>query len=268
MSSLEATFPSLAPLTAAWCDDCLVTSSIMEAVSLATPIMERFVTRAVANCMGGAPIANSGVRMFIREEAEHSRVHRAFNKLLTSPHGRMSPALKPLIAIIRRASRSLPVPSQLLFAATVEHFSAVLSMAYLEKEKSWKFTSDRARDMFAKHAREELAHRSFVFDLWKSKHSSGPVRKALAMAGILCGAMAYLLVAVPWIHWHKAGKDLVRTSIALARFSLKNFTRVPGYLQMRNLFSIVRTDFHPEQWATTPEAVDSPAAHAARTEDS
>jgi predicted metal-dependent hydrolase len=263
---MDATFSANGPLAVAWCDDCLVTSSIMEAVSLATPVMERFVTRAVANCMGRVPRANSGVRMFIREEAEHSRVHRAFNKLLVSPHGRMPPALTPLIAIIRRASRSLPVPSQLMFAATVEHFSAVISMAYLNSEKNWKFTSDRARDMFARHAREELAHRSFVFDLWISKYSCGPVRKALAMTGILCGAIAYLLVAVPWIHWHKTEKGLVRTTIALARFSLKNFTRIHGYLQMRNLYSMVRKDFHPEHWATTLEAVDSPTASKAPTE--
>jgi predicted metal-dependent hydrolase len=247
MTSVEAAFPGNGALAAAWCGDCLVTSSIMEAVSLATPVMERFVTRAVANCRGSTPLADSGVLMFIREEAEHSRVHRAFNKLLGSPRDRLPPALTPLAAIIRGASRSLPLGSQLLFAATVEHFSAVLSMAYLKNEKNWKFTSDRVRNMFAWHAREELVHRAFVFDLWKAQYSSGPVRKALVMTSILCGAIAYLLVAVPWIHWRKSGKSIVRSSIALVRFALKNHTRAPEYLQLRKLFSIASADFHPER---------------------
>src|SRR5664280_1562525 len=68
-----------------WCNADVATSSVMEAVSFITPVLENFFIRTVAEAIRSLPEGELLLRCqeFIREESNHSLVHKKFNAALT-----------------------------------------------------------------------------------------------------------------------------------------------------------------------------------------
>ena len=84
MTGMMAPLEESDPLPRYWCAGDPFETRFLEAMSLLAPEVERFVISAVrANAarVGEAAIARE-CRAFIREEADHSRVHNAFNRRL------------------------------------------------------------------------------------------------------------------------------------------------------------------------------------------
>ena len=157
-----------------WCNANAVTSSVMEAISFVTPLLENFFIATVADGLvrGRDSTLDQRCRDFICEEASHTRGHRRFNAALLQYLGMTPPALALVQSLLNGARKRLSLPRRLLLVAALEHFAAVLSKGYLSQETRWDFRSDYARELFVQHAREELAHRSVVFDLWLGKGSA------------------------------------------------------------------------------------------------
>lgn len=244
-------------LSGTWCNANAVTSSIMEAVSLVTPVLEKFFIRTVNEglCEETTPALRERCLTFIREEADHTRVHKKFNTSVLRYLGRTPPGLTRLDALLDGTRKRLSLSSRLLLAAALEHFTAVLSKVYLAQEARLDFQSAFAQALFAHHAREEIAHRSVVFDLWLSKGTNGRFKRSLTVLAILLVGFAYLSIAVPWILHRKLGK-ISATLTALAGFALKNHSAIQSYSPLAELFSFVRRDYHPDhlvdEWAVHP----------------
>ena len=233
-------------LSGAWCNANAVTSSIMEAVSFVTPVMEKFFIRTVDE--GLSPQTPAALKercmTFIYEEADHSRVHRKFNASLTGYLGGMPPGLALLDTLLDGTRKHLSLSSRLLLAAALEHYTAVLSKAYLAQSDKMDIRPEFARELFVRHAREEIAHRSVVFDLWRSQSGGDRLKRALTVLSILLAGFAYISVAVPWILHRKTG-SLRRTLAALARFAMGNRADIAAYSPLPELFSFARRDYHP-----------------------
>lgn len=234
-------------LSGAWYNADEVTSSIMEAVSFVTPVMEKFFIRTVSE--GLSPQTPSALKerctAFIREEADHTRVHRRFNASLTGYLGGTPPGLALLDALLDGTRKHLSLSSRLLLAAALEHYTAVLSKAYLAQSDRMDIRPEFARELFVRHAREEIAHRSVVFDLWRSQSGGDRLKRALTVLSILLAGFAYIAVAVPWILHRKTG-SLRRTLAALARFVVGNRSDIAAYSPLPELFSFARRDYHPD----------------------
>lgn len=231
-------------LPAAWCDGSAVGSSVMEAVSFVTPLLESLVAGAVAGARRVSE-ATPDVRAFLREEASHSRRHLAFNAMLARGLGATPPMLRLVRRAVRLSRRLLSPRHLLLVGAALEHFAAVISRTYLEHEARWRFASAEARALFATHAREELAHRAVVFDLCAKAGRTGRVGRSLAILGVLVGALLYVGVAVPWIVYRKSGRRPLRALATLAGFVALRGLRAVRLVRWRELFSFARADFHP-----------------------
>lgn len=236
-------------LSGTWCNSSAVTSSVMEAISFVTPVLEKFFIRTVAEGLGRQRESELDQRClaFIREESLHSRVHGKLNASLLKYLGRTPPGLALIESLLNAAQQRLSLSSRLLVAAALEHYTAVLSKIYVEKESKLDIRCAFARELFAQHAREELAHRSVVFDLWLTKGAAGRMARALTVFAILFVGSVYVSVAVPWILYRKTEQSLARTLHSLLGFVLHNRSDIASYSPLRELFSFVRRDYHPDE---------------------
>ena len=232
----------------AWCDANAVTSSLMEAISFVTPVLEMFFIRTVGEALAGQqnPDLDRRCRSFVREEAVHSCMHRRFNASLLKYLPTTPPGVATIQSLLNGTQRRFSLPFRLLLAATLEHFTAVLSKGYLTQEAQWDFRCTIAKQLFAQHAREELAHRSVVFDLWFSRGKTGRVGRTLIVLMILLAGLVYISVAVSWILHHKTGKHLMNTLSAFGNFIVRKRLNISTGLSLRELFLFTRSDYHPE----------------------
>jgi len=183
---------------------------------------------------------------FIHEEADHSRVHKKFNASLTGYLGGTPPGLALLDTLLDGTRKHLSLSSRLLLAAALEHYTAVLSKAYLAQSDKMDIRPEFARELFVRHAREEIAHRSVVFDLWLSQSGGDRLKRSLTILAILLAGGIYITIAVPWILQRKTG-SLRRTLAALARFAMGNRADIAAYSPLPELFSFARRDYHPDR---------------------
>jgi predicted metal-dependent hydrolase len=242
---------NLAPaedLSIPWCNANAATTSVMEATSFVTPVLENFVICTVAESLAMKPNSEIDLRCraFLREESNHSRMHKKFNASLLEYLLMPPPGLALVQSLLNGATKHLSISGRLRFAAALEHFSAVLSKGYLNQETGWDFRSVSAKELFARHAREELAHRSVVFDLWLSGRAISRVGRALTMLALLLAGFVYVSAAVPWIVYRKTGKHLSATLIALAGCALRNGLDIESYSKLGELFAFARGDYHPD----------------------
>lgn len=249
MRTLDRLTPSPA-LAGAWCDDDAATSALLEAISFATPALERFFIRAVAVALpvAGDATLDAACRDFVREEAEHTRAHRRLNDALLGHLDAPPPGLAQVAGLLELAHRRLSPSQRIALVATLEHFAAVLSQRYLERQGGWNIRCDYARQLFALHAHEEIGHCAVAFDLWRAHGGGGRPARALAITAVLCAGTAYLGAAVPWILYRKSGRRLGATCAALLSALLP---RRPPRLPLKELFSFTRDDFHPRTLSPT-----------------
>ena len=236
-------------LSGTWCNSSAVTSSVMESVSFVTPVLEKFFIRTVAEGLDGQRESelDQRCRAFIREESLHSRVHGKLNASLLGYLGRTPPGLALIERLLDAARKRLSLSSRLLIAAALEHFTAVLSKVYVEHEAGLDIRSAFVRELFAQHAREELAHRSVVFDLWLTKRAAGRMARAATVFAILFIGSIYVSISVPWILHRKTGRRLTHTLRALAGFVVSSRSDIASYTPLSELFSFVRRDYHPDE---------------------
>jgi hypothetical protein len=232
-----------------WCNADAVTSSVMEGVSFVTPVLENFFIRTVVEGMRAHPDDAELVercREFLHEESSHSQIHKKFNTQLLCHLGKSPPGLEIVSKLLDLANTHLRLSSRLALAAALEHFTAVISKVYLTHEKNLTFQSVYAKELFDLHAREELDHRSVVFDLWQAQGTSGTISRFVAVLVILGTGGLYLALAVPWILYKKYDRSIARTLDAICDFMKKNIRAVLKYTPLAELFSFAQRGFHPE----------------------
>lgn len=241
--------PADIELSGNWCNEDAATSSLMEAVSFVTPVLENYFIRTVSAGLATLPHGEltSRCRAFIREESAHSRTHKKFNAALQSYLGNTPPGLALAGFLLRHTDRHLSLTNRLLLAAALEHFAAVISKGYIEQEAQFDFRTGVARELFAQHAREELAHRSVVFDLWQSRGTARVPVRILTVTAILLTGLLYVAIALPWILYRKRNRRLSGTLSALTGFALKRLTSLGSYSPLPELYSFVRRNYHPDR---------------------
>jgi hypothetical protein len=158
----------------------------LEAMSLLAPEVERFVIQAVRAAVPG--IADeTRVREcmdFVREELGHSRAHHAFNRRLVAQGIDGAAALAPVRRISDLAGRRLDARGRLAAAAACEHLAALVSLSYLRARSGNAILSDRTSRLFEYHARDELRHRDFVFDVQKDAGGGRWLARVLALLAV------------------------------------------------------------------------------------
>jgi predicted metal-dependent hydrolase len=180
-----------------WCGGDAFETRLLEALSLLAPEVERFVIGAVRGNMNRAGAEQLAIQGgdFVREEAEHSRVHHSFNRRLVLQGIELAAVLAPTRRAMRFAARWLPRGGQLEIAAASEHFSALLSLLYLRSDRKSGILSARTSRLFSDHARDELGHRTFVYDLLSGTGGGRWFARGAALVAVSwVGALSLLCV--------------------------------------------------------------------------
>jgi len=200
MESLAQQAPD-ARISGAWCNASLAISALLEAMSFATPALERFFIQAVCDAARHArdPTLQSRAHDFVQEEARHSRAHRNFNLALTGYLGARPPGLRAIEWLLALATRHVSRHTRLASVEALEQVSETLSARYLRFECGATFDCPYARHLFAQHAREEIGHAAVIHDLLVPCRGSGRLIKAAAYSIAATAGTAYLALAVPWI---------------------------------------------------------------------
>ncbi len=245
--------------SANWCNQDAVASSLLESVSLVTPLLEKFFVRTVAEAIEQPRDVELRARCldFIREESQHSRMHLRLNTRLHAYLGERAAGMRLLESLLNLANRRMNLPKRLLLTAALEHFSAVFSKTYVHLSGPLDIKYEFARDLFFQHAQEELAHCSVVFDLLSSSGETRRFDRLVILLTCTVIGLVYLGISVPWILHHKTGHKAVTTAGLLLRalFNRRLYQQI--FAALPELFSFVRKDYHPADLTDT-----SPSSHA------
>lgn len=230
----------------AWCDDSLLTTAVLEAISFITPVLESFSIKAVVDglpAVAGTPLERACVE-FMREESYHSRAHRLLNAKLEQVLGSAPLGFRTLSKVMDWSRTRLTVADRLALAAALEHVTAVTSRAYAAQEAALTFASGFAQELFYKHAQEEIDHRSVVFNLWRAVAPSGRLKRFSTIAAVLLVGLIYLATSVPWIVYRKTGGRLLRTLATVASSGTHQIKLAVSLVG--ELFSFARGGYHPD----------------------
>ncbi|GAB4440840.1 MAG: metal-dependent hydrolase [Turneriella sp.] len=181
------------------------------AMSLVFPEGERFFIRSVkhfASQINDATLAQD-IKDFIGQEAQHGRVHEAFNKAVLGHDYDLEPFLKwyketMFDALEQRVTDILGPKLALSVTAAAEHFTATwaahgLSSGYLEEH----ITNQTMLDFMQWHAVEEIEHKHVAFDVLQQIDDS----YALRAAGMLfCAALLPFVISVAFVSLAKQAK--------------------------------------------------------------
>lgn len=236
------------PVPINWCNNDIVLSSLMEAVSFVTPVLEHFFIRTVnaAQSLPQAAGLNESCLRFIREEANHAQAHQKLNAHLLRQLGKRPSGLTMVEYLLDAAQRHLNLQKRLALAAALEHFAAVLSKFYIHRAGTLQFSHSEAQQLFAMHAQEELGHRSVVFDLWLATSPNGRFKRVVTLGLVLMLGSLYVALTVPWVLHRKTQGNFFKTTKALLNFVGDNaratFTRLP----LAEMLSFASRDYHPE----------------------
>lgn len=200
MKALEHLSPS-DRICGAWCNSSIVVSAVLEALSFATPPLERFFIRTVADALKHPHelATKSRAREFVQEESRHSGAHLRFNRTLADYLSGRPPGLAQLEFVLDLAATRLASSTRLLIVELIEQCSALGSSAYLCCESRLTFDCPFARQLFAQHALEEIGHCAVIHELRGSPRFSDSFVKAATCAVMVAAGATYLAVAVTWI---------------------------------------------------------------------
>jgi predicted metal-dependent hydrolase len=144
-----------------------VPTAFFNALSCTFPQGERFFMDAVRHYRDAAPgPLQAQIRDFIGQEAVHSREHAAFNDLAEQA-GYDVAALEHRVKRVLDAVRRLGPARQLAATCALEHFTAILAHALLDRDcRDLDGAPDGARQLWRWHAMEEIEHKAVAFDTY------------------------------------------------------------------------------------------------------
>jgi len=151
-------------------DDNALMSSLLAALSVAFPPGERFFIESVRHYLDGIedPTLRAQIRGFIGQEANHTKEHLAFNAFLERV-GYPAMAMQRWVEKrLKRVAEVGPPEANLARTAALEHFTAILATAMLERPELLDTLHPQAAKLWAWHAIEEIEHRSVAFDVYRA----------------------------------------------------------------------------------------------------
>lgn len=182
------------------------------AMSLVFPEGERFFIRSVkhfASQINDATLSQD-IKDFIGQEAQHGRVHEAFNRAVLGHDYNIEPFLNWYKSTMfdfveQRVTEILGPKLALSVTAAAEHFTATwaahgLSSGYLEQHIS----NQTLLDFMQWHAVEEIEHKHVAFDVLQEVDDSYMLRAA---GMLFCAVLLPFVISVAFISLARQAKN-------------------------------------------------------------
>jgi predicted metal-dependent hydrolase len=149
-----------------WLGGDPVASCWFTALSLTFPRGEAFFIEAVrANRAGAPPRLEAEIRAFVRQEANHSREHIAFNRTAEAAGYDVSTIDQHVASLIEEASGRPPI-ARLAVTMALEHFTAMFAHDFLANSEQFLRSDAEHAELWRWHAAEEIEHKGVAYDTW------------------------------------------------------------------------------------------------------
>ncbi|HEX5355318.1 MAG TPA: metal-dependent hydrolase [Aquabacterium sp.] len=161
-----------------------------DAMSTLFPMGEKFFITSVREFRDGvtSPKLQQEVKDFIRQEAQHTLIHRQFNDRLKAQGVDIDDINAQLETMFFVDAPKLSTPTQRLAAtAALEHLTSMMCTCFFERKELLEASDPRVRAMYAWHAIEEVEHKAVAFDVLTQVAKAGYFARNIPMLGITFG---------------------------------------------------------------------------------
>ncbi len=161
-----------------------------DAMSTLFPIGEKFFITSVREFRDQTtdPDLQQDVKDFIRQEAQHTLVHRQFNERLKAQGVDIDAINQRLEQMLIVDAPKVSSPTQRLAAtAAMEHLTSMMCTCFFERRELLEASDPRVRAMYAWHAIEEVEHKAVAFDVLTKVAKAGYFRRNISMLMVTFG---------------------------------------------------------------------------------
>jgi predicted metal-dependent hydrolase len=154
-------------------------SHTLNAFQLALPYLEPYFIDAIRE---GAelvtdPKLKADARAFCAQEANHSRQHKRYCRLLQQRYPRLKEYEMAIQQSLIRSRQEDPLPWRLAYTAGYEAITAQLARWLFKSAEEWFAGADEHfAALMTWHAAEEIEHRHVAFDVFQAVDKSYPLR--------------------------------------------------------------------------------------------
>ncbi|KGM38940.1 hypothetical protein JY96_00030 [Aquabacterium sp. NJ1] len=173
-----------------WMANDAFKTRFFDAMSTLFPMGEKFFITSVREFRDGvtSPKLQQEVKDFIRQEAQHTLIHRQFNDRLKAQGVDIDDINKQLETMFFVEAPKMTTPTQRLAAtAALEHLTSMMCTCFFERRELLEASDPRVRAMYAWHAIEEVEHKAVAFDVLTQVAKAGYFRRSMAMLAITFG---------------------------------------------------------------------------------
>lgn len=158
-----------------WLANDPVSTHYFTALSLLFPEGEKYFVesvRAVRDLVKNNPQLEKDIGAFIGQEAMHSKEHHAFHATARKYNLDPDSLEKNVGTILNKYFKFSNKQLNLALTAGLEHFTAVLVVAMMEKISD-HMTDDTVRHLWLWHSIEETEHKAVAFDVYQQLYGTG-----------------------------------------------------------------------------------------------
>ncbi len=220
-----------------------------DAMSTLFPEGERFFIACVRDFRDDIrdPELQQQVRDFMRQEAQHGKVHSDFNARLSRQGVRVDLIEAKSRSMLQWFRRKAPARLCLAQTAAAEHMTSIMAHGFFDRPEVFADADPRIRAMYVWHGVEEIEHKAVAYDVLKDVARAGYFTRVFAML--------YVTLLFP-MHVFAIMRHMLRIDGFSARQRLAMWAKGlvwlygPGGLyvpMLRDYLAYYRPGFHPWQ---------------------
>jgi predicted metal-dependent hydrolase len=247
-------------------------SHTLNAFQLALPYLEPYFIDAIRE--GAEHVADpklkAEVLAFCAQEANHSRQHKRYCRLLQQRYPRLQEFEKAIQQSLLHSRRQDPLERRLAYTAGYEAITAQLSRWMFRNAEAWFADADpHFASLMKWHAAEELEHRHVAYDVLQAVSKSYGLR-AKGLFGALKKTLADIVPVVTYmleVDGYAARFDSKARRLKLRlQFSMELLPAVQRYLTPGYNPAHDRSPPELAEWQSRPEHMSTSGGDAAAAE--
>lgn len=166
-----------------WFGGDVFKTRFFDAMSTLFPEGEKFFISCVRDYRDQVtdPDLQQQVKDFMRQEAQHGRVHTQFNDRLSAQGVRVDLIEAKSRKILQWFRTHTPPALTLAQTAAAEHMTSIMAHSFFERQEIFAEADPRIRAMYLWHGVEEIEHKAVAYDVLVNVAKAGYFTRAFAM---------------------------------------------------------------------------------------
>ncbi len=166
-----------------WFGGDVFKTRFFDAMSTLFPEGEKFFINCVRDYKDQVsdPVLQQQVRDFMRQEAQHGRVHMQFNDRLTAQGVRVDLIEEKSRGIFKWFRKYMLATLTLAQTAAAEHMTSIMAHSFFSRREIFDEADPRIRAMYMWHGVEEIEHKAVAFDVLTNVAKASYFTRVFAM---------------------------------------------------------------------------------------